>query len=50
MGERAAKVAVASKQGVAVDEHFGHARRFWIYAVTDNVYFNRAMPPMLSAT
>ncbi len=35
MAERIVKVAVASKQGRAVDEHFGHAKRFWIYAVTE---------------
>ncbi len=35
MAEHAVKVAVASKQGRAVDEHFGHAKRFWIYAVTE---------------
>lgn len=34
MPETAIKVAVASKQGLAVDEHFGHAKSFWIYAVT----------------
>jgi predicted Fe-Mo cluster-binding NifX family protein len=28
------KVAVASKHGVAIDEHFGHAKRFRIYTVT----------------
>ncbi len=35
MAEPTVKVAVASQQGRAVDEHFGHARRFWIYAVTE---------------
>lgn len=34
MPEQKVKVAVASKHGAAVDEHFGHARRFWIYEVT----------------
>ena len=29
----AVKVAVASKSGVAVDEHFGHAKIFHIYQV-----------------
>lgn len=28
------KLAVASKDGVAVSEHFGHAKRFAVYAVT----------------
>ncbi|MET0052490.1 MAG: NifB/NifX family molybdenum-iron cluster-binding protein [Candidatus Thiodiazotropha sp.] len=28
------KVAVASQQGQIVDEHFGHAKRFWIYSVS----------------
>ncbi|MBE7374222.1 NifB/NifX family molybdenum-iron cluster-binding protein [Pseudomonas lopnurensis] len=27
------KLAVASQEGLAISEHFGHARRFWIYAV-----------------
>ncbi len=35
MSERIRKVAVASQQGQIVDEHFGHAKRFWIYAVSD---------------
>lgn len=25
------KVAVASKEGLAINEHFGHAKQFWIY-------------------
>ncbi|WP_432695121.1 NifB/NifX family molybdenum-iron cluster-binding protein [Marinobacterium sp. YM272] len=29
------RVAVASKQGVAVDEHFGHAKHFSIYSVSE---------------
>jgi predicted Fe-Mo cluster-binding NifX family protein len=36
MAEQVVKVAVASKHGKAVDEHFGHAKRFWIYAVTED--------------
>ncbi|PMR77490.1 NifB/NifX family molybdenum-iron cluster-binding protein [Billgrantia endophytica] len=28
------KLAVASQEGVAISEHFGHAKRFWIYSVT----------------
>ena len=27
------QVAVASKDGVAVDEHFGHAKQFFIYKI-----------------
>jgi len=27
------QVAVASKDGVAIDEHFGHAKQFYIYRV-----------------
>ncbi|EIJ36361.1 NifB/NifX family molybdenum-iron cluster-binding protein [Thiothrix nivea] len=27
-------LAVASKEGLAISEHFGHAKAFWIYAVT----------------
>lgn len=29
------RVAVASQEGKAVSEHFGHAKRFWIYDVED---------------
>ncbi len=28
------RVAVASKDGMAISEHFGHARHFYIYDVT----------------
>ncbi len=27
------KLAVASKEGMAISEHFGHAKQFWIYEV-----------------
>lgn len=27
-------LAVASQEGKAISEHFGHAKRFWIYHVT----------------
>lgn len=27
-------IAVASKDGISINEHFGHAKQFWIYAVT----------------
>ncbi len=30
------KLAVASKEGMAISEHFGHAKMFWIYLVTPN--------------
>jgi len=26
-------VAVASKDGISINQHFGHAKRFWIYQV-----------------
>lgn len=29
-------VAVASKHGVAIDEHFGHAKKFHIYRLDEN--------------
>lgn len=29
--ENRVRVAVASKNGVAVDQHFGHAHAFWVY-------------------
>lgn len=28
------RLAVASKEGVAISEHFGHAKRFYIYEIT----------------
>lgn len=28
------KVAVASKDGIAINQHFGHAKMFWIFHVT----------------
>ena len=27
------RIAVATKEGLAVSEHFGHAKQFWIYEV-----------------
>ena len=29
------KIAVASKDGLSINQHFGHAREFWIYALND---------------
>ncbi len=28
------KLAIATKDGISINEHFGHAKAFWIYAVT----------------
>lgn len=28
------KLAVASQEGLAISEHFGHAKKFWIYEVS----------------
>lgn len=28
------RVAVASKDGIAINQHFGHAKMFWIFMVT----------------
>jgi len=28
------RLAVASKQGLSIDEHFGHAKQFWVYEVS----------------
>ncbi len=28
------KLAVGTREGLAISEHFSHARQFWIYAVT----------------
>lgn len=30
------RAAVATKDGVAISEHFGHAKQFYIYAVSDD--------------
>lgn len=32
--ENSLKLAVASKEGMAISEHFGHAKAFFIYEVT----------------
>ncbi|MCU7938879.1 MAG: dinitrogenase iron-molybdenum cofactor biosynthesis protein [gamma proteobacterium symbiont of Bathyaustriella thionipta] len=34
MQDRNMKVSVASKEGLGISEHFGHAKQFWIYEVT----------------
>ncbi|ESQ09163.1 MAG TPA: dinitrogenase iron-molybdenum cofactor biosynthesis protein [Chromatiaceae bacterium] len=31
MNEKPIRLAVASKEGIAISEHFGHAKQFWIY-------------------
>lgn len=31
------KLAVATKEGMAVSEHFGHAKHFWVYEVEGGV-------------
>ena len=28
------QLAVATKDGISINEHFGHAKQFWIYAAT----------------
>ncbi|MEJ2366121.1 MAG: NifB/NifX family molybdenum-iron cluster-binding protein [Candidatus Thiodiazotropha sp.] len=33
---RRARLAVASKEGLAISEHFGHAKVFWIYEVDES--------------
>lgn len=35
MVDQVLKLAVASKEGVAISEHFGHAKAFRIYEVTE---------------
>jgi predicted Fe-Mo cluster-binding NifX family protein len=30
------KVAVASKEGISISQHFGHAKKFWIYSVQES--------------
>ena len=34
MGEEPLRVAVASKDGLSVNQHFGHAKMFWIFLIT----------------
>lgn len=36
MLEPALKLAVATKDGISINEHFGHAKKFGIYSVSDN--------------
>lgn len=36
MSNKVVRYAVASKEGVSVSEHFGHAKVFYIYDVSDN--------------
>lgn len=36
MTDSGRKVAVASKDGIAINQHFGHARLFWIFSVTSS--------------
>lgn len=36
MGDAVFRVAVATKEGVMVSEHFGHAKRFHIYELNAN--------------
>lgn len=31
------KLAVASKDGIAINQHFGHAKMFWIFQVSTTV-------------
>ena len=33
MPDAVVRLAVASKEGLAISEHFGHAKSFWIYEV-----------------
>lgn len=38
MSNKFARVAVATKEGLAVSEHFGHAKRFLIYQLENEQY------------
>jgi len=33
---RPLRLAVATKEGLAISEHFGHAKQFWVYEVMGN--------------
>ncbi len=33
MAPNSVRLAVATKEGLAISEHFGHAKQFWIYEV-----------------
>ncbi len=30
------KIAIATKDGISINLHFGHAKEFWIYQIEDN--------------
>ena len=34
LNDSALKMAVATKDGLSINEHFGHAKKFWIYSVS----------------
>lgn len=34
MSDDAVKLAIASKDGISVNLHFGHAKEFWVYQVS----------------
>lgn len=36
MTTQAFKLAVATKEGISISEHFGHAKQFWIYEVSSD--------------
>ncbi|HYQ73029.1 MAG TPA: NifB/NifX family molybdenum-iron cluster-binding protein [Gammaproteobacteria bacterium] len=38
MPDPPSRLAVATREGLASSEHFGHAKRFWIYHVTPDHY------------
>lgn len=35
MTHESLKLAIASKDGISVNLHFGHAKEFWVYSVSD---------------
>lgn len=36
MNDKVLRVAVASKDGIAISEHFGHAKKFYVYDISAN--------------
>lgn len=36
MSVESLKIAVASKDSISINQHFGHAKKFWIYQVSDS--------------
>lgn len=38
MTDKTGRVAVATKDGIAINLHFGHAKQFWIFQLADKAW------------